>query len=440
MVSRIQRWFPPAAVLIGSRQQPVAPQRDSGEPGLPAAGKSATGSHWRRHLTSLGPGFIGQGLALAAMLVPVLARRTDQVQLIVFCSAAAVLLLGPATLGIQLTLPTLRGKTIPAVGLACSVISLTGTSLLILAALLVVPNEHIELVLWSAVLLWTQGWYVVIITLLIRLGDAVRIGRMRLLYGLTLLSGTCVAVVLPGRYPLVLATAMAYVVTVAVHFRSAVPPVWQGVRTLRRSSRLFSPYIRRAMAPTMSELATGVVGPLAGVSVVGTGAFGGPWAVVNRIAGGCVTLLQQVLMPPVEVDLSRAARQRDRPGFSSSSRRALRLGVAIAAASCVGSMALAVYAAPAALSVQGWLLMTGITVLFWGPTLVVTPLSRALNFLGHNRLKLYLDLFRAAGLGLVFLLLTGPDKLVGMAVVAAVTSCAILVATRHHIRRFRAGR
>jgi hypothetical protein len=84
--------------------------------------------------------------------------------------------------------------------------------------------------------------------------------------------------------------------------------------------------------------------------------------------------------------------------------------------------------------------MAAITVLFWGPTLLVTPLNRALNFLGHRRLKLYLDVARAAGLVLAFFLLPGPGKLVGMAVVAALSSVAILLATRHHIRRYRSAR
>jgi hypothetical protein len=394
----------------------------------------------RLRLTTIGPGLVGQAMALAAMLVPVLARRTDQVQLIVFSSSAAILLLGPATLGIQLTLPTLRGRSTLTVALACSVLTLTGVSLALVAALLVVPAEYHELLLWSAVLLWTQGWYVITTTLLIRGGDAARIARMRLHYGLVLLGSTCVAVLLPGGYPLVVATVLSYVVTVAAHLRPALPHAWRGFGSLRRSSRLFPAYLRHAMAPTMSELSTGVVGPLAGVAVVGTGAFGAPWAVVNRIAGGCVTLLQQVLMPPIEVDLSRAARTRDGQGFARSSRRAALLGSAVAVAGCVGSIALAVYASPRALTLSEWGLMAAITVLFWGPTLVATPLNRALNFLGHRRLKLYLDLLRAAGLVLAFVLISGPGKLVGMAVVAALSSGAILLATRHHIRRYRSVR
>ncbi|PWW21834.1 hypothetical protein JD79_00975 [Geodermatophilus normandii] len=439
-MSLIKRLSAPVLALMGSHQQSLAPQRGAGSETARNLSDGSTGRRLRRHLVTIGPGFLGQVLALGAMLAPVLARRTDQVQLIVFCSSAAVLLLGPATLGIQLTLPALRGKMTPAIGLACSMLSLTTVCSAMLAALLVVPSEHVELVLCSALLLYAQGLYVVTTTLLIRAGDAARIARMRLHYGLTLLSATCVAVVLPGSYPLVLATVLAYVVIVVVHARTAVRPVWHGIHRLRRSSRLFRPYMRHALAPTLSELATGTVGPLAGVAVVGTGAFGGPWAVVNRIAGGFITLLQQVLMPPVEVDLSRSVRERDRLGFSSSSRRALLLGAAVAMLGCIGALGLAVYAAPDALDVNGWLLMAGITVLFWGPTLLLTPLSRVLNFLGHNRLKLWLDLFRAGGLVLAFFLLPGPAKLVGMAVVAAVASGAIYVATRRQIRRFRAGR
>ena len=384
------------------------------------------------HLRFVGLGLTGQVLTLAAMLVPILLRRADQVFVLVFTSAIASLLVNAALLAYPFLFPVIRGPRTARVATIWSLVSLVVVSSSVIALTpieqwLGVPGGTF---LAGAALTATLGVYAIVGTRLVRAGDTTGIALTRFYYGVLVLIVTLAASA-TGAGPLALtyATAVAYTVTAGVlalrrtHWGPALPRLNAGSRR-----RLRRAYLARTMRPAASTLASGWASLLPGLVLPGLGAAAEAWAVVTRICGGFATLMITLVAPPFEARLSRAIRARDVAAFATARRTALLVGLGLAVAAVPSGLGLAIYVSD---GVGAWFVPLAIaSTLFWGSLLAGTLVNRLPNFLGRDSARLFWDAGRAGLLTVVFLTTAGVTRLLVMGAVLAVSALLLLPLTR----------
>ena len=398
--------------------------------GAPADPPSRPGP--TRYLRFVSLGLTGQVLTLAAMVVPILLRRADQVFVLVFTSAISSFLVNAALLAFPFLYPVVRGPRSARVATVASTISLLVVSAAVvgltpLEPLLGLPRGTF---LAGAALTATLGVYAIIGTRLVRAGDTTGIALTRFYYGVLVLTATLAASATgAGELALTYATSLAYTLTALIlvfrrtHWGPALPR--SSASSRRRLSRA---YLARAARPTAATLAGGWTSVLPGLVLPGLGSAAEPWAVVTRICGGFATLMITLVAPPLEARLSRAVRARDAADFGAARRTALLLGLSIAAVAVPSALGLAVYVSD---DVGSWFVGIAVaTTLFWGSLLAGNLVNRVPNFLGRDTPRLYWDSGRALVLTAVFLLTDGVTRLVVMGAVLAVSAVFLLPLTR----------
>jgi hypothetical protein len=379
-------------------------------------------------------GLVGQVLTFLAMVVPIALQETGQVIVLALASSVAGLLVNISTLAYGYVFPVIRGRRLAATATVVSAATLTGTALLVLAGGTL--ENRFDLPTGSAAataaLLWSQGLYTMLTAALIRRHDTGGLGITRVAYGVVVLVATLLVSLLPvGPLGLVLATSLAYLLTVVLLGATGRPLLHLAdvprAHLLRRLGRA---HVRRAVRPTLSGAAAGWAYLFSGLSLVGLGVYGAPWAVVNRICGGYGTLLQTVLSPPVEAQLSRAVRDQDVPALLKARRSGLLLGTGVAVLAVGSSLVLALYSVGLDDADRWFLPVLAATLLFWAPQLITTPINRLANFLGRHRSRLVWDAVRAVAITAAFLATEGITRLLVMGAVIALSGALLLPISR----------
>ncbi|RBY74830.1 hypothetical protein DQ239_18755 [Blastococcus sp. TF02-09] len=376
----------------------------------------------------------GQVLTFAAMVVPILLRRSDQVLILVFASAITVLLTNAAMLAYPFLYPVVRGPRMARVATVWSLVALVVVSA---AVVLATPLEPVldlpsGTFLAAAVLTGTLGLYDMAVTRVVRADDTTGIGLARLYYGVAVLVLTLITSLGPfGPLALTFGTSLAYAVAaagLAVRRQHWGPRLPRASRSTRR--RLRRAYLARSVRPAVASLAGGWTVFLPGLAIPGLGAAAEPWAIVSRICGGFATVLYTIVAPPFEARLSQAVRERRPAEFAAARRRALLLSTAVAVLAVVAGLALAAYSTERD-AVAGWFLpLAGATLLFWGPLLAGATINRLPNFLGRDRSRLYWDAGRAVLVTGAFLATSGVTRLIGMGAVLTLSAVLLLPMSR----------
>jgi hypothetical protein len=396
--------------------------------------RSAKPVTMRTRLFGMRHGLAGQVLTFSAMLIPILLQQAEQVLVLVFASAISTLVGNAALLAYPFLYPVIRGPRMARTATVWSVVALSVVS----AALL--PLGVLESPLGlprgtfgaAAALTFGLGVYSVVVTRLVRAGDQVGLGLARLYYGVgALLSATITSLLPLGPLGLSLGTSLASVAAAAIIAGTREERV-RSLPAMSRAARrrLRRAYLSRTARPALASLANGWTVFLPGLSLAGLGAAAAPWAVISRICGGFATVLLQVLGPPLEAQMSRAVRDRDRATFTHAWRNAVLMGVATALFAVPTGIGLAVYASDAA-TVDEWLVPLSIaSALFWGSLLATSVINRLPNYLGRHTARLVWDVGRAALVTAAFLAIDGVARLVVMGAVLAVSSVVLLPMSR----------
>ncbi|TKJ28111.1 hypothetical protein [Blastococcus sp. CCUG 61487] len=389
---------------------------------------------WRRAGPFLSLGVSGQVLTLAAMLVPILLRETEQVLLLVFTSAVAGLLVNPGMLAFPFLFPVIRG---PRTARVATVASLGTLAVVSAGALALTPLEGTlglrpGAFSGAAVLTATWGLYSVVVTRLVRAGDVTGIGLARLYYGLAVLTAALVAGLADlGPLSLTYGTGMAYLAAALAlvprrsHWGPPLRPMGaQARRRLRRA------YLRRSVRPSAASLANGWTTLVPGLVLPGLGSAAEPWAIVSRMCGGFATVLMALVAPPLEMRQSRSVRERDAGDYAAARRAGFLLGAGFAVVAVVSGLGMALYATGSGLTAAWFLPVAAATVLYWGSLLAGTLVNRLPSFLGRDGARLAWDAGRAALLTGTLLLVDGTAVLVVMGMVLAVSAVLLVSMTR----------
>jgi len=375
----------------------------------------------------------GQVLTFAAMMTPVLARRADQVVVLVFASAIAVLVTNAGVLAYPFLYPVLSGPRMARLATVLSLWSLGFVSVVVAACTplespLGMPTGTMAA---AASLTFAGGIYVLLIARLVRAADTTGIGLSRLYYGVVLFMGALVTSLTHlGPLALTFAHSTAYATASFAltwrrsHWGPALGPVSAASRR-----RLRRAYLSRTVRPTCSSLASGWTGVLPGLILPGLGVAAEPWAVVNRICGGFATLLETILGPPLEARLARSIRNRDHAAFTSARRLALLVGTFVSAVAVTAGLGLAAYATGFADMDEWFLPVAAATVLFWGLLLAAMPINRLPNFLGRDAARLVWDTGRAALISVAVFVVDGVAQLIVMGVLLTASGVFLLPMT-----------
>ena len=399
------------------------------ERGAGSPRSAPSGGTLLRLLTLLRFGVLGQGLAFAAMVLPILLRQTEQVFVLVFASAVAVMLCYPALLAFPFVFPVVRGPRMARVATVWSLVALAVVSAAIVPLTPLEPALDLPrgTFVASAALTATLGVYLLLVSRFIRAEDNHGIGLSRLLYGVVVLSATAVACATSwGPLTLTYANSLAYALTAAgmalrrEHWGPALPRAGAAIRR-----RLRRAYLRRTVRPALASLAGGWTSFLPGLLLPGLGSAAEPWAVISRICGGFSTVLIQLVSPPLEGRLSRSVRDRDPVAFAAARRVALLAGMGAGVGAVALGIALAAWATGP--GTDEWLLpLTVAAVLFWVPLLAGSPINRLPNFLGRDSARLYWDVARGALLTAIFFTAEGTAELILMGIVLSAAFVALL--------------
>lgn len=379
-------------------------------------------------------GIAGQCLTLAAMVVPILLRETEQVLVLVFASAVAGLLVNPGMLAFQFVFPVVRGPRMLRVATGTSLLSLGVVSAAVLTLTPLEPLLDVPRGTFSAVAAITAAWgcYSIVGTRLVRAGDVTGIGLSRLYYGVAALTASLVASLVElGPLALSYGTGISYLAAALAlaprrsHRNPALPSTGAaGRRRLRRA------YLARAGRPALASLANGWTTLVPGLVLPGLGAAGEPWAIVCRICGGFATVLMALVAPPLAIRQSRAVRLRQAAEYATARRTGLQVGAAAAVVGVASGLALALYSTDATVGAAWFPTIAVAAVLYWGSLLAGTLVDRLPNFLGRDTARLFWDAGRAAVLTLVFFLVDGTLGLITMGVAMALSSLLLLPMTR----------
>jgi hypothetical protein len=294
----------------------------------------------RTHGKSIGSGIIGQGLSFAAMVLPILFGRIDEVAFLVTVGAVAGVASYTFTWSYASVYPGIVEERQAAVA------TVTSAGLLVLASALMLILGVIPTVLWQGLqrnMVWAAaltlplGLNLMITGLFIRNRDYPAIARLRLVSGGTNFPFILVACLLDTHYLplLVIPTALSSMLTAAwglyrnrselriqIGYTTRLVHVWQ--------------HLRSNLSAAMAALLGGAAFQLVGVAtpLMGTAANG--WAVAVRLAGGFGTVSQQVLAPMFETDFAHALRRAELTKAAAYQRRAYFLGLVYSAVCAFG--------------------------------------------------------------------------------------------------------
>jgi hypothetical protein len=371
------------------------------------------------------------------VVVPILLRETEQVFVLVFASAVALLLVNAGLLAYPFVFPVLRGPRLARVAtvLSCATMLVVAAGVTALGPLepdLDLPRGTF---VSSAALTVTWGFYTVLMTRLVRVGDTVGTGLARIYYGVAVITTTLLACLIEwGPLALTLGNAVAYAAPLVVlvwrrsHWGPTLPPLGRA-----HWWRLGRAYLKRVARPAVASLAGGWTSLLPGLVLPGLGAVAEPWAIVSRICGGFTSLLYTLATPPLEARLSRAVRERDAAEYGRARRVALLVGGGTAAVAVLSGLALALYATE--LPPGEWFVPIALaTTLYWGSIVAAALINRLPNFLGRDSERLYWDIGRAALVSVAILLTDDAAELVAMGVVLAGFGALLLPLSRWRSR------
>lgn len=255
-----------------------------------------------------------QGLNFAAMLLPILLGRFEQVAFLVIVSAAGGIAAHTGTLAFGSVYPALRRsgrRRSISIGASVAGLLLTVATFAIAAVVVGLFDRDIGRLLgWSAALCAANGMYIVATGLLIRDAAMGRFGVLRTVYACVNLVFTVVATfVWHDVVALAVAATAAFVVSAASSLdRARARALADGLRRFRRPRELGA-YAREHAPATMSNLAAGIAYQSSALLTGLLGPFAGAWAVIIRITGGFATIGTQVVGPPLEMRFAAAVRE-----------------------------------------------------------------------------------------------------------------------------------
>lgn len=395
-----------------------------------------------KRLVRLGPGFVGQALTFAALLMPVVAGQLDAVALLVGVSAAGNIAAWSSTLVFVGIYPSITDSTQARVALGASLSSLLllatviGTAAFIFSLVLPILSGPTALV---AVFTIGQGLYFLALGTLIRQGNAQRISRFRFAYGLFLAAYTAVACTLFAQHPVAL--------TLATAFALLTSGVWCVFSDIRRSQILLVGaarstirerfvYIRSRWKAIVGGFVSTVGLQGASLAVVGLGPLAPAWAVIIRVAGGFGTVGQNVLGPLVQAPLAQAVRA----GNARSMRRVNSYGITIGLVLAILAIFCTVFLLLVGDAYRGLdeyqtAIISVIGAVYVLTTVLVSPVSNNLLLLGLESHALVLAAVRLFAVAAAFLVVLPEFRLGIFALAEAVVQISYIVVSRSYIRR-----
>lgn len=375
---------------------------------------------------------------MLATLVPILAGQHSALAASVFCGSLAGVVVMPLLGAIPLRIPGVSvGRDVRRLMAVCLWILVGCGAITILAFCFLAMATIFHIERWSSrqgwavfqvlsgasLLLLGQGCYSLTSAYLVRLGDVLSIGRLRVAYGITAMAFSLISVVFGDGFfqvlvPASASLALASVVTMVMRGLS-LRKISQAMRevTLRTYVEAWRTGWRLCMASTANGFtaqATGLVVPL-------LGPLAELWAIMLRIGGGLTTVGQTVVAPLVETDFGLATREGKGGAFRSALRRGLIAGYSLALlaiVACLGSLVL--FGREVSTS-QRLVLGLGATLLFFGQT-ALGPVSRAFAIAGWQRAQVRWDLARFVVVTFVVALVPPPNVLVALGAVILVFS------------------
>lgn len=254
----------------------------------------------------------GQGLNFLAMLLPIIGGETGQLAHLMLPLALATVLSRTSVLGFHsryLTVPDGRTRTATAVSAA----SLSVATLLCLAVGAAVAPVR-DVALWTALLVITNGLYLMAVAVATREQRMDAYSTARLAFGVTNIVLTSLVVfVVPFQAGLIVAAAANPVVgavLILARTRNRVLPAMLGdlPRLLDRDHRF---YLAGSGRATGGILLSECGFQIQGFITPFLGQYQEIWAVVVRLTGGFGTLAQQVIAPGLEARIAAAIRDGD---------------------------------------------------------------------------------------------------------------------------------
>lgn len=395
-----------------------------------------------RRLLRLGPGFIGQALTFASLLMPVVAGQLDAVAMLVGVSAAGNIAAWSGSLVFVGLYPSIGRGRDARVGMGASLTSLLIVGVIIGAATLCVHLIFSPLTGPTALVgayTLVQGVYFVALGTLIRQGRPQRISRFRLVYGLGLAVYTTIACSLFATF-----TAGLTLATILALFSSTV---WCALSDHRRWRMLLAGawnstmherknYVRARWKAIVGGLISTLGLQGASLAVVGLGHLAAAWAVIIRVAGGFGTVGQNVLGPIVQAPLACSVRANDVPGMRKANLTGIRFGLALAilALVCSGGL-LIVGNAFNRMNQNESIILSAVGAVYIFTTVLVSPVSNNLLLLGLESQALMLGTVRLLAVAAAALIMIPELRLVIFALAEAFVQVSYLVLTRGHFRR-----
>ncbi|WP_144268112.1 hypothetical protein [Demequina sp. NBRC 110055] len=381
-------------------------------------------------------GLAGQGMALAAMLVPIVLRLTEPLTDLVVASAVSTIVAMLASMGTQSLLPVVSD----AEGAAATRVLMLGVLAAgpVAAGALGALGYDLPTCLAAGALCAAQTGYIGALAGLVRFERFADVGSLRVVYGAASLAAVAVAAVAWGSgLALILAAAVSFLAADAFAVSRTWPQwreVWGAARGSR--SRAMADYVRLSYRATLAGVLDAISAQGSGLAVAGLGVLAPAWAVITRISGGMATVGHQLVAPSVEMEVAAVVRRGDVVSRAQV-RRGWVLGAALGALTTVASVAAMAFsgAADGLTGGEVAVLMVGAAA-FWGVTVAQTPVAKLLVMLGDQRGRLIWEAFRAAGVGAILLTMSGEGSVLALSalgVLAAIAYYALLSRRRTRV-------
>lgn len=373
---------------------------------------------------------LGQGLAVAATMVPIVAQQHAALSASIFCASVSTLFLMPVLAALPLRLPGIsdmaevRGYMavlLRILGCCLGLLGILGVLAACQAAsgrslFWVTPAWAIEQVAFGACLLLVgQGFYSVVSAWFVRRADVRRVGGLRFNYGAGAFVGAMVAilfgdgfyqVIIPSTVSL-LAAAFVTVVVAHPHPKRLLRVVW------RSRSCSYADAWRSGWRLCLASTANGFTAQAGGLVLPMLGPIAEAWAIMLRIGGGFTTIGQAVIAPFVDTEVGAASRAKRPDLFRKALLRGLRMGVALAVlgvATCLLALRLLESNLP---SDSQLLLGLAISFLLFGQ-ISLGPISRSLAVANSQRKQVAWDVMRFLVVGAMVAIVPAPATIVAL--------------------------
>ena len=118
------------------------------------------------------------------------------------------------------------------------------------------------------------------------------------------------------------------------------------------------------------------------------------WAVATRIAGGFGTVSVQLFAPALDAEVSAEVRGGRHQATAKTVRRGVKQGIIISIVACVIADVVAVVARRDSASLSRVLVIGVATILYWGSTLIISPIYKSLTLLEGKVKRVIWDVTR----------------------------------------------